>query len=476
MWISCFIFMRMKSCFLFFTLSISLFIFSCRKDRFITSPDAQLTITADTLKYDTVFTTTGSITQSFKIINENSQKLKISTVKLAGGAASPFHINVDGYTGPQANGLELAANDSIYVFVSVTVNQSAANLPFVLRDSILVNFNGNDRWVQLEAWGQNAHFYRNKIVAANEAWLNDLPYVILGSLTINANQSLTINKGCRIYMHADAPIIVNGSLVVNGQKDTADRVYFRGDRLDDPYRDFPASWPGIFLRSGSKDNVFNYAVIKNAYQAIGLEDPSGNANPKLIINESVIDNAYDAGIIAVNSSVRARNCLVSNCGKNLLLLKGGDYQFTHCTVVSYSNAFILHRDPVLLLSNYVNVNNVPVTNNLNAVFRNCIFWGENGLVDDEVVVAKAGSNPFTVNFDYDLWKVVNAPANVTATQIINNQPPLFDSVNTSARFYDFRLQASSPAINKGTNAGVTIDLDGLPRPVGLPDLGCFEKR
>lgn len=98
---------------------------------------------------------------------------------------------------------------------------------------------------------------------------------------INANQTLTINKGCRIYVHADAPIVVNGSLVVNGLKDTADRVYFRGDRLDEPYRDYPASWPGIFFQPGSKDNVFTYADIRNAYQAVALQDPSPNANPNL---------------------------------------------------------------------------------------------------------------------------------------------------------------------------------------------------
>lgn len=41
---------------------------------------------------------------------------------------------------------------------------------------------GNKRLVQLEAWGQNAHFFRDKVVAVNETWNNDLPYVLLGSL------------------------------------------------------------------------------------------------------------------------------------------------------------------------------------------------------------------------------------------------------------------------------------------------------
>lgn len=458
------------------TVCLLTILISCRKDSFITSADARVTITADTLKYDTVFVTAGSTYRTFKIINENNQKIRLSSLKLMGGAGSVFKMNVDGTPGTQFSNIEIGANDSLYVFAQVNVNPSAANLPFILRDSIEVSFNGNKRLVQLEAWGQNAHFFRDKVVAVNETWNNDLPYVLLGSLLINANQTLTINKGCRIYVHADAPIVVNGSLVVNGLKDTADRVYFRGDRLDEPYRDYPASWPGIFFQPGSKDNVFTYADIRNAYQAVALQDPSPNVNPKLILNECVIDNAYDAGIISLNSSVRARNCLVSNCGKNLFLVKGGDYQFTHCTVVTYANRFIDHRDPVLVVSNFISVNNTPVTANLNAVFRNCIFWGENGLVNDEVVVAKSGATTFNVNFDYNLWKVQTTPANITSNQLINNQSPQFDSVNTSRNYYDFRLKASSPALNKGINAGIATDLDGKPRPVGLPDLGCFEKQ
>jgi hypothetical protein len=458
------------------TISLFVILFSCRKDSFITSPDAKVIISADTLKYDTVFVSAGSTYRTFKIINDNNQKLRLSSLKLMGGSASVFKINVDGIVGIQFTDLVIDANDSLYIFAQVNVNPGTAGLPFILRDSIEINYNGKKKQVQLEAWGQNAHFYRDKIVSTNETWNNDLPYVILGSLIIDANTILTINKGCRIYVHADAPIIVAGTIQINGLKDTIDRVYFTGDRLDDPYKDYPASWPGIFFLPVSKDNIFNYTVIKNAYQAIGLQDPSPNASPKLTLNQCIIDNAYDAGIISLNSSVTARNCLISNCGKNLFLAKGGDYQFIHCTVVTYANRFIDHKDPVLFLSNFITVNSNPVTANLNAVFRNCIFWGENGLVNDEVVVAKSGSTTFNVNFDYNLWKVQTPPVNITSNQIINNQAPQFDSVNTSRNYYDFRLQSISPAINKGVNAGLIIDLDGKTRPVGLPDLGCFEKQ
>jgi len=465
----------MKTPGLLFT-SIILALLSCRKDSFITSADASLVISADTLKFDTLFTTTGSVTQTFKIINSNSRKLRLSSIKLSGGATSNYKINADGFAGPEINDLVLEANDSTYIFVNVTINPGVGNLPFIIRDSIQINFNGNTEFVQLEAWGRNAHFYRNKIVSTDEIWVNDLPYVILGPMKIEAGKKLTIEKGCRIYLHADAPVIVDGTLQVNGEKDSADRVYFQGDRLDDPYKNFPASWPGIFFQNSSTDNVISFAVIKNAYQALALQEPSTNSNPKLTLNQCIIDNAYDAGIVAVNSSITAANCLISNCGKNLLLVQGGNYRFDHCTVAAYSNSFILHKDPVLLLSNFITVNNIPVTADLNAVFRNCIFWGENGTVEDEVVVAKSGNTLFNVNFDHNLWKVINTPAHVTMNQIINNQPPLFDSVNIAKRFYSFRLKDGSPAVHAGIGSPVTIDLDGNPRPVGLPDLGCFEKQ
>jgi hypothetical protein len=327
--------------------------------------------------------------------------------------------------------------------------------------------------VQLEAWGQNAHFFRDKEITTDETWTNDLPYVILGYLYVRENIKLTIEKGCRIYVHATAPVIIDGSLEVNGLKDSIDRVYFNGDRLDEPYKDFPASWPGIYFTPLSKDNVLNYAVIKNSYQSIAAEDPSSNANPKITLNQCIIDNSYDAGIVSVNSSIKATNCLISNCGLNVALIKGGVYEFTHCTVVSYSNSYIQHKDPVLTLTNYDGSNN---TADLNALFRNCIFWGESGMVKDEVVVGKNGSNPFTVNFDHNLWKTETAPAGIISSGIINNQSPQFDSIEISRRYYNFHLRDSSPAIDNGTNTAVITDLDGNIRPVNLPDLGCFEKQ
>jgi len=448
----------------------------CKKDSFVTGKDAVITLSADTLRFDTVFTTTGSITQLFKISNNNSQKLKISNVTLKGGPGSAFKINVDGITGPVVKDITLDAHDSLFVFVTVTVNPTIAAQPFIMRDSIAIESNGNSNFVQLEAWGQNAHFLRNQKITGNVTWTNDLPYVIIGGLQVDTTASLTIQKGCKIYLHADAPLLVDGSLQVNGEKYDSTRVYFKGDRLDYPYNEYPAAWPGIYFRNTSKNNLLQFAVIQNAYQGLVAQAPSLNANPKLTLNECIIDNIYDVGVYGIGTSITARNCLIGNCGKNLQLVYGGNYQFVHCTVPTIANNYIAHKDPVLFVSNYVLIGGSMYTDNLSATFTNCIFWAENGTSDNEVVTSKQGSGTFAVNFNNCLWKVKDNPANATAVNIINNQNPAFDSINTTKRIFSFRLKDNSPAVNKGVNAGVVADLDGNARPVGLPDLGAYEKQ
>lgn len=447
-----------------------LFFVACRKDSFITSPDARLSISVDTLKYDTLFTSTGSVTQRFKIINENNQKLRLTEVRLMGGNSSSYRMNVDGTPGAVAGNIEVEANDSIYVFVQVTIDPATAQLPFIVRDSIRVQYNGKERWVQLEAWGQNAHFLRAHEVNGNETWTNDLPYVILDYLYIAPGARLTLEKGCRLYMHADAPVVVDGSLVANGEADSLQRVYFSGDRLDDPYRKYPAAWPGIFFRNGSTANVLEYAVIRNAYQAIVIQGNGSAA--QLTLRQCIIDNGYDAGILAANAGIVAENSLFSNCGRNLVLAAGGNYQFTHCTIVSISNTYINHKDPVLLLSD----NDGTGGFNLNAQFRNCIIWGENGLVEDEVLIDRKNNAVFNVGFDHVLWKMTTTPAGISTNAIIANQSPGFDNIDAGRHIYNFRLKEDSPALEAGAASALGIDLDGNPRPVGLPDLGCYERQ
>ncbi|MEO6490026.1 MAG: hypothetical protein ABIO04_08825 [Ferruginibacter sp.] len=456
-------------------ISLVLF-FSCKKDSFINSSDARLSVSADTLKFDTVLTTVGSITQSLKIFNDNDQKLLLSKVRLMGGPASSYNININGLAATEADNIEVAANDSIYVFVTVNIDPSAANLPFIISDSILVEYNGNTRFVQLQAYGQNAHFLNSEIITMNTIWTNDLPYVIINGIQVDTNISLTINEGCRIYSHANAPFLVDGSLIINGTK--GNEIIFASDRLDEPYKNFPAGWPGIYLQESSKDNAFTFAIVKNAYQGIVVQGPSLNSNPKLILHHCIIDNAYDVGLFGINTSVQADNTLISNCGKNLNIILGGNYSFSNCTVAAFSNSYLLHKLPVLIAENFADQGGVTITADLDATFVNCIFWGEEGILDDEVIVNKQGATLFNVSLDHCLFRGLNDPANATLNVAIKNIDPLFDSIDVNHNYYDFRITKNSfaPGIDVGLPSSFPKDLDNNNRSVGLPDLGSYEKQ
>jgi hypothetical protein len=451
-------------------------VFACRKNSFITSPNAQIGFSADTVWFDTVFVSTGSVTQQVKIYNPNNQKLRLSSVKLMGGAQSYFHINIDGSPGPEQDNIDIDAGDSLYIFVAVEINPQTSNLPFIVQDSIQVAFNGNTQYIQLEAYGENARFLNNAVITGNTTWDNTLPYVILGSLQVNANAQLTIPAGCKIYFHANAPLLVSGTLLVNGGPYDSTRVYFQSDRLDPPYNSYPGSWPGIYFQSTSTGNDLKYAVIQNADESIVVEAPPAGTVPKVLLEQCVINNSSEAGILGIQGSLQANNCLISNSGNNIELGGGGYYVFLQCTSAAYSNLYLTHTQPVLSVADEIEEDSTLVTGNMQANFENCIFWGANGSVTDEVVVSKQTTDNFSVNFSNCLWKVQDAPSPITSSAIIANQDPLFDSINNSTLYYNFHLQTGSPALGAGMSAGIGIDLDGNPRPATNPDLGCYQRQ
>src|SRR5690606_34691984 len=131
-------------------------------------------------------------------------------------------------------------------------------------------------------------------------------------------------------LHADAPFLVDGTMTVKGSAE--ERVTFSGDRMDADYKDLPAAWPGIYFSESSRDNMMQFAIIKNAYQGIIAQAISPSSNPKLTPSQCIMTDIYDAGIYGINTESVADNCLISNCGSNVVLNFGGDYRFINCTV------------------------------------------------------------------------------------------------------------------------------------------------
>jgi hypothetical protein len=179
---------------------------SCKKENFNESASAELKFNTDTILFDTVFTTIGSTTQALKVYNNYDKSIRISQIRLEGGSSSQFRINVDGTDGYQHSDIEILPNDSIYIFVEVTVDPGNSNLPFIIEDNIVFNLNGNEQEVNLAAWGQDAYFHGGLgelfILEPNEIWNNDKPHVIYGIVAVDEGNSLIINAGTRVYCHS----------------------------------------------------------------------------------------------------------------------------------------------------------------------------------------------------------------------------------------------------------------------------------
>ncbi len=451
---------------LLFLISFVFVIAACTKDKFITGKDAFLLSSDTALHFDTVFTSVGSVTQHVKLFNINDQKLRLTNVQLMGGASSFFKINVSGSPGIQFSNVDIDKGDSLYIFVSVNINPSSQTLPFIIEDSIRIDYNGNTQFIKLDAYGQNAHFLRSAILTQNTTWAADLPYVLLDTFAVAKGAVLTIDKGAKIYCHANTPFTVEGSLLVNGSDDSTGAVTFLNDRRDAPYSSQPGTWQGLYFTPQSRNNVLNYAVINNALQGIAADDGSF-----VTLNGCKIDNCAETGVIAYNSTVTATNCLVTNCSYDVYITAGGQYSFTHCTLAAYSTQYLFHQYPALTLSN--SSDDGSEAHLLQAEFENCIVYGEDGAVSDEVSVQNDIRAPFITAFDNTLYRSLADNAAITYKNCLANVDPLFAGIDKENNSFDFHLSSSSPCIDAGKKTATLIDLDGNLRSE-IPDIGCYE--
>jgi len=462
--------------------------YGCRKERIIKDPGALLSFSTDTLTFDTVFTTIGSSTRHFKVFNPYNQSIIISSITLAGGQASSFRMNVDGLPGIAFSDLQIAPKDSMYIFVEVTVDPNNDNLPFVIYDSITFVTNGNPQRVVLEAYGQNAHFYSDQRVC--DVWNDDLPYVILKSILVDSNCTLTITEGVNIYLHANAYIFVRptATLKVQGTKDSL--VTFEGDRLEHFFDDLPGQWGGILFLRGSTGNEIRHARISEATSGIiigsststDLADFTYPNKPNVSIYQTEIRNCSQWGIFSFFSDVKAENCLIYGCGdNNLALLFGGAHEFTHCTVANYGVIGITHTTPVLRLTNYAMQDQVAFLADFSATFTNSIFYGSKSVgtdpADGEIeldFLDVPGVGDTTYVFDHCILRTNMQKGPPLFESVLLNEDPRFENIEED----DYTPDDSSPAIDAGKDLpGFAEDLFGNPRPVGPRwDIGAIERQ
>ena len=459
---------------------------SCRKDNFINSGDARLSFSADTVYFDTVFTSIGSSTRNFKVYNPHNRSIKISSIRLGRGESSNFRINIDGTPSIRVNDIEIRKKDSLYIFVEVTVNPNSKNNPLVIRDSVVFETNGNIQDVNLEAWGQDAYYHRPdhfplngfppySIISCNSTWTNDKPHVIFGLAAIDSGCCLNILPGTKIHLHNKAIVLVLKDACLKIKGSLTEPVNIQGDRLESEYADIPGQWGYIWLSAGSINNEVDWANIKNG--SIGfLTDSFGNSpKPTLRISNSKVTNMTVASLYGRGSKITGVNCVFANCGQaSVALTIGGFYSFKHCTFANYW-PFKNRTSPALVLNNWYEAENKSkqIRNLDSAYFGNCIITGA---LEGEIGFDSLSPGKFNFKFENSLLKV-DSKVNLGSSgfqQVTVNTSPDFKDISKG----DYRLNQGSTALDKGSiliGSWYPLDLKNNSRINDkAPDPGAYE--
>lgn len=461
-------------------LLVALFTAACMDDDFSTNPSHLLTLSTDTVQFDTVFTTIGTATQQAKVYNKNSQALLLTSVTLGGGADSPFHINVDGRSGSSFSNLEIAANDSMYLFIAANIDPLDEDNPLLVYDSIVFNTAYNQQVMHLVAYGQDVVILRNYEVTSDTTFTANRPYLVYDTLTVATNTTLTLEAGSTVYFHDQGTMQVRGTLLANGTLEG--KIAFRGDRLDNlfdnlPYDYLAGQWDGIRFYDTSFNNLLSHTYMRGTSNGITI-DSTANTPTKLTIANSVIHNSSNNLITAINASLDIYNSQLSNATGALLLLIGGSLNVTHCTIANYYS-FDYISSPMVMMQNYLSDLSTGETTLYpieNTSFRNTIIYGTT--TDVQLNNYSEVEVPFDYIFDHCLLKSDGEDDELFISTLWASDPQF--RTTGEEYIFDYRLDSLSVARGAG-NAEIvqsplySIDMLGNSRTTNeQPDLGAYQ--
>lgn len=443
----------------------------CKKDLLMSNDS--LSFSTDTVLFDTVFTTVGSSTQRFKIYNTSNNPVKVSSVQLVGGSNSSYRVNLDGVSGTTFEDFTIPGNDSLYMFVEVTLDPNNQNTPLIVEDRIRFVTNGIEQHVQLAAWGQDAYFYYKDSMVGSPL-PNDKPHVIYDYAFVDSAQVLDIQSGTRIHLHKDALLIVyKGTLNINGGSNEQDKVIIEGDRLEPFYEDVKGQYYGIYFQE-ARSSTINNAIIKNGTAGIHVfgDDPS-NTDYTLRVTNTEIYNHSSYGIFNYSGGrIYGENLNVHNNNQYaFFVLEGADYHFRHCQFLGLGTD---GNQPAIAIKNYfTRADGITYIGPVNEgkIYNSIIYGsGESQIVYD--TITDNGAVNIDYNYKYNLItqeEVLSSDANFSNN--LWNQNPAFEDEPEMI----YKITSGSPCKDYGFADYATLsDIEGNSRDQTNPDIGAYE--
>ena len=465
-------------------------------DEYSLSAADALRFPSDTIQMDTLVSGQTTPTRRFVIYNPTSKAIRLNEVRLERGTASPFRVNVDGVSieggsvGPEAH-IEVAAGDSLHVFVFADVPETESDDPVEHTDRLLLTTEGGlQQGVTLSVWGQDVVRLNGAVGVTGDTLLDGRrPYLIADSLVVPRDRTLTIAPGVRLWFSPKAGMTIRGRLEARGT--AAQPIVMRGDRQGNmfegqPYDRIPAQWGGIVITEESYGNHLDHCDIHSGTYGI-ICDSADVTRVKLRMENSILHNMSQSALTAIASRTEVGNCQISNAGEYCVMLVGGHHSFVHCTIANFYR-FGRSGDYAVYYTNEMNGHIQPLEQ---ARFVNTIITGDRS---DEIMGVPTALDvdvPFGYRFNHCLLATPPIEDDDNVTECLwdnkddehevwaaDNFFPAFDLPHLLFTFtLDKRSQAVGRADAEVTRATYPLDLQGNSRLTDDgPDIGCYERQ
>lgn len=450
----------------FIALGFAMALFQCKPDEEMIDPGFMggLQFSADTVLFDTVFTSTGSATRRLRVYNPSKSAQQINRISVGRGSASAFNVFLNGRKIESEDNFVLLGKDSVMLLIDVLIEPQNENNPYLVTDSIVFETNGNVQDVKLVAWGQDAVYLGNEVLECGAVWTADRPYVLYAPVLVDTLCTLTIQKGARIFAGNDVYLYVRGTMIAEGIED--ERIAFSHIRQEPRYDNVPGQWGGLIFLEGTYGNILDFCIIRNATYGIRLGAPDADTIPDVIVRNTIIENISRSGILSFTSDLYAENTLVNNCLEFACAnVAGGNFTFLHCTFANYSTNFFRQSPGFFISDNLVLDDGSSIISDISVVMQNSIVYGD---LDDELFISVTGTTNVQLVMNNNILKST-IEALDTLGNMLNADPRFIDFRN-----YNYRLDTLSPAKDTGIPIGIIFDLDGNGRDE-LPDIGAYER-
>ena len=422
----------------FFIAMIAVLLTACTdNDSFSTGTGNRLSFSEDTIRFDTLFSTVPSATQTFWVRNESGDGIRIRTARLERSNQSGYRVNVDGtYLDPVGSDFEVREGDSILVFVEITTRENHSPEPLLVEDNLIFTLeSGVEQRVNLRTYSWDAMKMTDLVVSRDTTIESTLPILVYGNgIRVEEGATLTL-RNTDFYFHDGAGIEAKGVV-------EAEHCLFRGDRLDHmfdylPYDRVSGQWRGIRLQSSSGDNKFTDCEIRNAVDAIVCDSTT------LHLFNTIVHNSSGEGLSARHSTVVVDYCQFTNTYGDCLGLQGCQATVQHSTLAQFY-PFSANRGYAL---HFVNTKQYHMT-------LECLNTIVTGYADDVVMGVKADSTTTDLVYHFTdcLLRTPKKEDEEHIVRVIFETPKdsvqgkqHFRTIDEDNLYYDFAIDSISPA-------------------------------